>query len=286
MKRMLGLFVSASLAFAGCAWGKEKSFVSVARTSEWQVSSDKNACHLTATFGEKNTSAIVRMTRYEPESELDLTIYGGAFQTFGNRLSTQVQFGSGQSIQRDAIAGKAGNNIPLLIISSLRLDGWKPKKPGQTGPVVSPEQEAQVKSIGVTLIETRHFQFETDSLARPMAAMRACTAELVSRWGYDPAQQLNLSKRPEPLKSPSSWFKDNDFPKGSLGRNGLVPFRLDINEAGEVVGCVVLLRTNPDDFADLTCALISKRARFRPALDRSGTPVRSYMVDKVNWLSF
>ena len=49
-------------------------------------------------------------------------------------------------------------------------------------------------------------------------------------------------------------------------------------------GCRVLYRTNPDEFADLTCALISKRARFAPALDAKGTPVKSFYISNVRWV--
>ncbi len=285
MRKLVILGLLASLTSPVFAAPDPKAPITLARSSDWETSFNEHSCHLTATFGEGANSAIIRMTRYEPGNELDLTIYGGPFQIYGSRLSAKVRFGNEQPTQRDAVAGRSGNKLPLLILISVRLDGWKPKKFGQLGPAITPQQEAQIKAIEVTLIETRSFRFETDPLAKPMASMRDCTANLLKRWGFDPAQQLALSKLPEPLKSPANWLKDNDFPKGALGRNGLVPFRLDIDEAGKVAGCVVLLRTNPDDFADLTCALISKRAKFSPALDKSGTPVRSYFVNKVHWMS-
>ncbi len=67
--------------------------------------------------------------------------------------------------------------------------------------------------------------------------------------------------------------------------NGYVRFRLDVDETGNVAGCRVLYRTNPDEFADLSCKLISKRAKFAPALDAKGKPVKSYYISQIRWQS-
>jgi len=81
-------------------------------------------------------------------------------------------------------------------------------------------------------------------------------------------------------------LNDSDYPDKSImdGHNGLVQFRLDIDAAGAVAGCYVLHRTNPDDFADLTCRLIRQRAKFSPALDRDGKPVKSFFISKVRFV--
>jgi hypothetical protein len=69
------------------------------------------------------------------------------------------------------------------------------------------------------------------------------------------------------------------------GHNGLVQFRLDVDPGGKVAGCFILSRTSPDDFADITCRAMTRRARLQPALDAKGKPIRSYYVNKVIWLA-
>ena len=49
-------------------------------------------------------------------------------------------------------------------------------------------------------------------------------------------------------------------------------------------GCHVLMRFNPDEFADLTCNLLKKRATFKPAVDAQGNPVKTYFVNKVRFV--
>ncbi|MEY4952630.1 MAG: hypothetical protein RL299_1054, partial [Pseudomonadota bacterium] len=106
------------------------------------------------------------------------------------------------------------------------------------------------------------------------------------KWGYDPKQQAQLTRPVTPTKSPGSWLRSDDYPAGSLmkGHNGLVQFRLDVDSSGVVTGCYVLHRTNPDDFADLTCKLISKRAKFVPALGKDGQPVKSFFISKARFM--
>ena len=65
---------------------------------------------------------------------------------------------------------------------------------------------------------------------------------------------------------------------------GIVRFRLDVDPTGAPAGCRVLYRTNPDDFADLSCRLLMKRARFNPALDAAGKPVKSYYINNIRWV--
>jgi TonB family protein len=67
------------------------------------------------------------------------------------------------------------------------------------------------------------------------------------------------------------------------GLRGLVRVKLDVAPDGTLTGCHVSQRTSPDQFADHTCALITKRASFTPALDARGAPVASYMMLTFRW---
>jgi len=132
----------------------------------------------------------------------------------------------------------------------------------------------------------KNFRLGTGSFAAPMAAMRACTDDLVKRWGYDPLILSALKQDTKALNEPARWLKSSDFPPAALsrGQSGIVQIRLDIAETGAVSGCHILHRTSPDQFADLSCKLIMQRAKLSPALDASGKQVRSYYVTKILWL--
>ncbi|HCF24260.1 MULTISPECIES: energy transducer TonB [unclassified Novosphingobium] len=260
--------------------------VALAKVGKWEINYDKEACHLLAKFGASKEETIVRLTRYQPGSVLNLTLFGPLFNTQDPMATVEVGFGLAPAVKYEAVTGTAGNKLPLMVVGTVRLDGWFSREPLAMPPNVTTEQEARATAIDLTLPGKRRYRLETGSLAAPMRAMRTCVDNLVSNWGYDPAQYAALRQAPVPASSPSTWLGTQDYPYRSLyrGANGIVQFRLAVDAAGAVSGCHVLYRTNPDDFADLTCKLLTKRARFNPALDSSGAPVRSFYVGKVRWI--
>ncbi|MBX9730078.1 MAG: energy transducer TonB, partial [Sphingomonas sp.] len=193
-------------------------------------------------------------------------------------------------IKRSALAGTAQipRKVPLLMISSLRIDGKDYlAKDEPTDSRVTPEKEAATQSITLKLSSRRQYRLETGPLGAVFKAMRQCTTNLVKSWGFDPDVQANLTKFAEPTGTPERWFTANDYPSGALqnGQSGSLIFRLDVNETGKVDGCRVLYRTNPDEFATLTCKLLLRRATMSPALDSQNRPVRSFYIRKIKWLA-
>jgi TonB family protein len=280
---IVGLWAAmASPAFAAPA---PKAPIALAKTSKWEINYIEDSCHLLARFGEGPQSAILKMTRYQPGDAFDLNIYGEPFKYGSSTMTVHIAYGDAPAEKREAMIGRAGNKLPLLILTGQRLDSWV-SLPEVTPPSITPAQEQQVKFIDLAIAGGKRFRLETGSLGAPMAAMRTCVNDLVKSWGYDPLQQAQLSRPVTPTNYPGSWLVPGDYPLDSLrnGHNGLVQFRLDVDPSGAVAGCFVLHRTNPDDFADLTCKLLAKRAKFLPALDKDGKPVRSFYISKARFV--
>ena len=285
MRRVLGIAMIASLAMPGISVAKDKPPISLPKTSKWEINYDEDSCHLLAKFGEDKQAVIIRMTRYQPSDVFDLTLYGEPLKSFGPTVPVRIGYGINAPVKREAISGTGGDKQPLLILNGERIDGLG-YTANTTPPAIDAGLEQRANKIDITITGGKRFSLESGSLGAPMAAMRTCISNLVRKWGYDPQQQAGLSALAKPLKSPGSWLGSDDYPKGPLanGHNGLVQFRLDLDETGKVTGCFILHRTQPDDFADLTCKLIAKRARFSPALDKDGKPSKSYFISKVRFV--
>lgn len=266
-----------------------KAPVTYARVGAWEVNYDVDSCHLFGRFGVGEQSIVAKFTREQPDNQFSLTLYGKPLRVIDAHADVAVTFGSeGLPLKRSAMAGRTGteDKRPLLIIDRLRLDGFDVlSKDAPAAPDIKAEYEATVKSILIKLPLGKDVRLETGSLGAPFKALRACTSDLVKSWGYDPDVQAKLREAAHPTEHPGKWFQSGDYPTSSIwnGHNGLVAFRLNVDEAGKVEGCRVLYRTNPDDFADLTCKILMKRARMAPALDAAGKPVRSFYVNKVRW---
>lgn len=282
-----GVLLAVSLLFAGKAVAAERAAVSFPKSGKWVANYDVDACHLIAQFGSGDNAIIARFTRYQPGDEFDLSIIGKPVQLAGNE--TPVRIGFGLAPQSEGVTGILGTSgkQPLLILNSTRLDGWRAVKEDDRPPAgVTPEQETRVTALTLDLTSRRRLTLGLGSMGKPMAALRTCMDNLLKHWGYEPEVQARLTRWATPVNSPQSWLNSMDYPTKALreGHNGLIQFRLEVDETGKVLGCHILARTSPDDFADATCRGVTRRARLLPALDAKGSPVRSYYIQKVRWM--
>jgi TonB family protein len=80
-------------------------------------------------------------------------------------------------------------------------------------------------------------------------------------------------------------FSSDDYPAAALRaeEEGAVGFRLDIGKDGRVAGCTVTGSSGSSALDSTTCALLTARARFSPALDRKGRPVADSFSGRIVW---
>lgn len=111
--------------------------------------------------------------------------------------------------------------------------------------------------------------------------------DLVKHWGFDPVEIAALTRSPTPMTNPATWLRPDDYPQALLmrGGNGIIRFRTDVDAEGKITNCRILSQTRPEGFADLTCRLITQRARFSPALDSERNPVKAFWVNSVRWVT-
>lgn len=119
-----------------------------------------------------------------------------------------------------------------------------------------------------------------------MADLRRCMNELLTHWGIDVERHKSLTRKLVPTDSPGSWLNSRDYPTDLLrdGAQGLVNFRLSVDEKGKVSGCHIQRSTRPEGFDRAVCDALTRRARFEPALDADGNPVNSYFIGSVNFV--
>lgn len=269
---------------------KDSPPISLAKTGKWEMKYNPDSCQLLARFGADPDSVIFVLTREQPSDYFDLELYGKALSDSGIGVPVELTLGpNGPPVKRDGVAltMSGGDKLPVIRITGLRIDGMRDVKNPAAMPVLTPASEAQVTEIAFRKLGGKRYKLLTGSMAAPLAAMRACTTDLVKTWGYDPAVEERLTRPATPINSPARWLGTNDFPDKSwmAGHNGIVRFRLDVDSAGLPSGCRVLYRTNPDEFADLSCKLLLQRARFSPALDAAGKPVKSYYINTIRWVA-
>ena len=262
---------------------KDSAPIMLEKTAGWEINYDDDSCHLAAAFGKDDQRIIARLTKFQPSERFQLILYGKPIRGLDSQTEITLDFGLDSKPR--TVTGLLGSNgkLPLIIVSgtSFRPFGGNPGEPTMT----TPQQEASISGLTFKLRGAKPYRLAFKTMGPPMAAMRTCLADLERHWGYDPSVLAKLLQSPTPIGSPGNWVTDSDYPSAAVanGHNGLTHFRLDVDETGKVLKCVVIAKTTPDDFEKATCQAIVRRARLEPALDASGQPVKAYYINSVRW---
>ena len=90
---------------------------------------------------------------------------------------------------------------------------------------------------------------------------------------------------PEPTISIPSLFAASDYPAEAIPKRaqGITDYRLRVNASGRVDKCEIERSSGNAALDAATCRVITKRSRFRPAIDATGRPVASIYLGMVHW---
>ncbi len=258
-------------------------------SGKWQMIYDEDGCRLGRSFGEGKNLVILFLDRYQPASELIVSVVGKPFARRDvAHQPIAVDFGPGlpASAAKESLVGVVGpDQTPMLMLGFRDLLN-RPVIVHQTA-VITPRQESAISQLTVRSRGQSDVTLRTGEMGAPMAAMRACTTDLVQHWKLDPVQQEHRMAGPTPIHKPGEWLRSGDYPTGALrmGVSAVIDFRLMVDAAGQTTECHIQRMTNNPEFATLTCKLLMKRAKFRPALDSEGKPIASYYVSSVRWIN-
>lgn len=90
---------------------------------------------------------------------------------------------------------------------------------------------------------------------------------------------------PKPANERGDWFKLSDYPSDlqRAGKDGTVLFQLSVNTRGRVSNCVVTQSSGHAELDAATCKAVTKRARFKPAVDGDGKKHEGKYDSRVTW---
>ncbi|WP_421852856.1 energy transducer TonB [Novosphingobium sp.] len=88
-----------------------------------------------------------------------------------------------------------------------------------------------------------------------------------------------------PQSDPKTWITADDYPETLLtsDKEGALAVALEIDEKGQPFACKVVETSGEADLDATTCSLLTKRARFSPARDKAGRPIKSTYTQSVSW---
>jgi protein TonB len=85
---------------------------------------------------------------------------------------------------------------------------------------------------------------------------------------------------------PRSWITNDDYPPAAMReeRQGVSGIAWTINEQGRVENCHVVRPSGSPDLDDAACRLMTRRARYTPAKDQTGNPIKSTGSLNFRWV--
>jgi hypothetical protein len=250
-----------------------------------------DSCQLKRRFGDGNDTTFLSLERMGPGDALGLILASKSLDV-NIRKKMKIRFGEEAESEVPYLKAVGADGTSVISVASTRLapleDAQKDEiAEADGGPIlISPAQELAVEQIAFWNAFRTPLTLATGSLGPPMAAMRACTDELLTHWGVDLEVQQTLSRKLEPVRSPGTWFTSRDYPAKMLkaGYSATVYFRLSVDASGQTTECHIQKLNGDQDFADEVCRQFKKNARFKPALDKDGQAVESYYRSVVRFV--
>lgn len=127
-------------------------------------------------------------------------------------------------------------------------------------------------------------EFAPTGMLAAMQALEKCERDLLKGWGMSEAAQDAIVEMPK--GEYERLFKDDDYPDKLVekGVQGSVGALLTIDANGAVTACRAIESSRTVELDELTCTIFRKRAKYVPAIDKSGKAVPAMTYFRVNWM--
>jgi TonB family protein len=233
-----------------------------------------------------------------------------------NSCTAQREYGDGANpIFLGFVPSSAGNNYELLIATNGPGPNYAEELDGSidfgSGPIkawllhfgtskprpvnfykfrISTAEMAQAKtaqSVTFHMHGRGDFVFTLAFVPEVLAKLDQCTNDLRHFWNMTDSEQKNIAA--PAVGDVRSVFSSSDYPDEALTREqqGKAQFLLLIDETGKVAGCDVVSPSGIPALDGMGCQVIRERAKFKPALDQQGKPIRSSTVTPpIVWLTY
>lgn len=279
-----------------------KEPVGLAPSSKWHVNYADDSCRLARSFGTGADEVLLVMDRFRPGPAVYLTLVGSPVKVRSDNRNAVIRFGPNERDQerRFDVATRENGSPALLVSQSVLVAGarevWDAAK-GDRGeaengfpaskklPDIDPAWNDRVTSLEIRISGKQPVLLDIGAMGKPMAALTACTDDLLRGWGIDVEAHRKLSRPLAPASDPARWLNFSDYPTTMRqgGYQGIVHFRLIVDEAGKPKSCHIQKSTRPEEFEKAVCDGIMRRADFIPALDANGKPVASYYINRARF---
>ena len=270
--------------------------VEVAPSSSWNIDFGENKCRLARFFGEGEERHLLFFEQYWPGKQVGMTLAGPSYSRFRSRAPTNLAFFAAQEPRETKpFTGSVGDYGDSLIFSTLNIaTGMASDDEAEDAEAVRlPELVARLPELDkdaaqkVEFVAVKQRDDEIRLLSGPLgeafAALDACALDLVGTWGLDIEQHRTATRRPKWLNREATARRIMaTYPREAQnsGEQGIMRMRVTVDHTGAVEDCAIIKATNTERLDSPACRAMVN-ARFEPALDAAGQPMRSWFAETI-----
>jgi hypothetical protein len=127
--------------------------------------------------------------------------------------------------------------------------------------------------------------FPLGEISKAWTAMDACLDRLRQTWNIGESSSGKVATPARALVPIQGMISPQDFPPQVIRNvwSGTTGFILLIDETGKVKDCTLTESSGVAVIDSRTCAVVSYKARFEPAVDINGKPAKSTFAQNITW---
>jgi TonB family protein len=128
--------------------------------------------------------------------------------------------------------------------------------------------------------------FALYNMAGVARELDACVKELHELWAMSPERTAQIATPAKPVRPLRDLFGSEDYPAQALREHnsGVVGVRMMIDQTGAVKNCTATETSGSAILDAMACYVLQQHAKFHPAMDAAGKPLRSFEDQHIRWL--
>lgn len=253
---------------APCLFGSQAGYAQTAQP-RWSVDGSGAFCTLSRVVAEAPATSLVVRT-YPTTDKFSLLLISKAPEGFGAIRDIAISFDPPGShlAQRASILplGDAGKAIDADYLPATFIEDF-----------------AKASMITIASGKKAIGTWSIPNAGKAVDALRRCETAKLIEWGADPLSFEPGGATPKPIGDASAWFVPEDIHRGGTGTfSTLAVARLTIGVDGRVEACALV--DSSRNAEAIACPKLTERARYTPARDKDGKPIRSVAVYATSWM--
>jgi len=248
-----------------------QSAVPRAPTDKWVVDFADSQCTATRNYGSADKPLFLLFKPAPMGSVMQVAVLRKGKSGETAQVDAKLSVDQGQAIDTSLLAFTARKQGRRVNVINLQLDTF--------------DQVREAKVLSISAAGEVNESFALTDVVPLMKAVDMCLADLRRVWNVGEAHNGRIKEGGGPKANLGSYFNADDYPDVAIsgGETGTVELAMLIDEAGKIADCTVVATSGAAALDAQSCAVLTERAKFRPAVGNDGKPVKSSLTQRIRW---